>query len=263
MQRVAPYAQLARDFDRELGAIFAQFERPLLDALLRAWRPPGDRVLDLACGTGRVATYLARRRRLEVVGLDRSPSMVAMARRRSGGGQVRWLVGDMRRFALRRPVGLVTCLFDSLNHLTRGRDVQRTLRCVARHLLPGGRLLFDVNTPYALRRLWPGLGRVIERPDHCAVWRADYDRRHRRARLVADYFIGTEARGYRHVREVHLEKAHHDSELRRWIGNAGLRVRAVGRLYKGRGPRPPCLRRVYLCEAADAGARDSGGAPDA
>jgi demethylmenaquinone methyltransferase/2-methoxy-6-polyprenyl-1,4-benzoquinol methylase len=43
---------------------------------------PGDRVLDVACGTGAVALELIRSRGCGVVGLDQSSEMLAVARRR-------------------------------------------------------------------------------------------------------------------------------------------------------------------------------------
>jgi demethylmenaquinone methyltransferase/2-methoxy-6-polyprenyl-1,4-benzoquinol methylase len=47
---------------------------------------PGDRVLDVATGTGAVALELIRQTRCSVVGLDQSPEMLAVARRRLPAG---------------------------------------------------------------------------------------------------------------------------------------------------------------------------------
>jgi demethylmenaquinone methyltransferase/2-methoxy-6-polyprenyl-1,4-benzoquinol methylase len=46
---------------------------------------PGDRVLDVATGTGLVARELVRRKACAVVGVDQSPEMLAEARSRSEG----------------------------------------------------------------------------------------------------------------------------------------------------------------------------------
>src|SRR3954454_13730523 len=56
---------------------------------------PGDRrVLDLGCGVGTAALYLARRRAVEVVGVSISPAQVRMAQRLAG--RERSLVGRVR-----------------------------------------------------------------------------------------------------------------------------------------------------------------------
>jgi demethylmenaquinone methyltransferase/2-methoxy-6-polyprenyl-1,4-benzoquinol methylase len=46
---------------------------------------PGDRVLDVATGTGMVARELVRQKGCTVVGIDQSPEMLAEARRRANG----------------------------------------------------------------------------------------------------------------------------------------------------------------------------------
>jgi len=66
---------------------------------------PGQRVLDLACGTGDFA-MLAAARGATVVGLDLTMPMIDLARKRTASGSTRtpgWLVGDMH--ALPMPSG--------------------------------------------------------------------------------------------------------------------------------------------------------------
>lgn len=72
--------------------------RPELEALVRS-RPPG-RALDLGCGTGANAVYLASRG-WDVVGVDFAAEAIAKARGRAldAGADVRFLVGDVSRLA--------------------------------------------------------------------------------------------------------------------------------------------------------------------
>lgn len=60
--------------------------------LVRSLVPPGARVLDAGCGTGRVARELARHGH-PVVGVDSDPSMLDVARRRSPG--LEWRLQDL------------------------------------------------------------------------------------------------------------------------------------------------------------------------
>jgi ubiquinone/menaquinone biosynthesis C-methylase UbiE len=72
--------------------------------LAREAEPP---VLELGCGTGRVAIPIARAG-VQIVGLDSSPPMLAKAQERSNGlTNVRWVEGDMREFDLPDRFGLV------------------------------------------------------------------------------------------------------------------------------------------------------------
>lgn len=64
------------------------------DALLNSWLPsPPVDVLDLGCGTGSLSLLLAQRGH-RVTGVDLSPNMVELARRKVAGFDVQVLVGD-------------------------------------------------------------------------------------------------------------------------------------------------------------------------
>ena len=102
-----------------------RMRRTLLD-----WLPAdltGARLLDAGCGTGALAVEAAKRG-AEVIAIDLSPTLVALARERSpavpGGGSVRFLVGDMMDRDHGRFDYVVA--MDSLIHY-RPHDAVRTL----------------------------------------------------------------------------------------------------------------------------------------
>lgn len=121
----------------------------LLKSLLARYHPRARTVLELACGTGAILKPLSRR--YSVWGLDLSPEMLALARRKVPAARLS--LQDMSRFQLGRRFDVVLCVFDSINHLTRFSDWRRLFRRVHAHLEPGGLFVFDVNTPRKLRRL--------------------------------------------------------------------------------------------------------------
>jgi SAM-dependent methyltransferase len=119
--------------DVECGAYAADL--PLWEEL--AERAAGP-VLDLGCGTGRVALHLARRGH-EVTGLDRAPELVDELNERAEGLPARALLADARDFALeRRDFALVLAPMQLVQLFGGSEERAAFLACVADHLRPGG-----------------------------------------------------------------------------------------------------------------------------
>lgn len=129
-------------FYRTLAARYDELfpEEPLTTAFLAAGLPAGARVLDLACGTGTYAAALARLG-FAVTGLDLSPELIALGRRRGGGAAL--LVADMRRFreAAPGPFERVCCVGNSLPHLASEAEVAAVLASARAALSAGGSLV--------------------------------------------------------------------------------------------------------------------------
>jgi demethylmenaquinone methyltransferase/2-methoxy-6-polyprenyl-1,4-benzoquinol methylase len=175
-------------------------------ALVGAIDPrPGQRILDVASGTGMVAFALAQRADCEVVGIDQSEAMLGAARSRLAGAadlaeRVSFVSGQAERLPF------ADGEFDALSftYLLRYVDDRAaTMRELARVVRPGGRIgmvEFAVPEPGVLRALWrvhtrvglPAAGRLLspawfqvgrflgpsieklyaEEPDLPGLWRA-------------------------------------------------------------------------------------------
>jgi SAM-dependent methyltransferase len=171
----AAYTLLAPHYDK----LFGSYSRHIKDWLVRFVRtsdPKPQSILDLACGSGRAALVFARLVK-DVQAVDLSPAFVreVRARAKAKGLKVDAYTGDMRSFTARRPVDLVTCLFDSINHLPDRRDLLPTFRSVHAALKPGGRFLLDLNTPAGLQRVWPTMKAIWKGRGWFAVARGRYE----------------------------------------------------------------------------------------
>lgn len=101
-------------------------------------------ILDFACGTGGFTIPL-RKKGYEVVGVDKSPSMLAIARKKviqAGLEDTLLYEGDMRSFKAGR-FDALTCMFNSVGDLTR-EGLLLTLHNMRCNLKEGGLLCFDV-----------------------------------------------------------------------------------------------------------------------
>ena len=119
-------------------ALFGQWARKIADAVQVQ---PGQRVLDVACGTGILAREIAARTGSEggVVGIDASPGMIAVAKELAPAIEWRDGVAESLPFADRSFDAVV-----SQFGLMFFADRDQALREMLRVLVPGGRLAVAV-----------------------------------------------------------------------------------------------------------------------
>lgn len=120
-----------------------------LDFYLGFCRASPGRILELGCGTGRILIPAARDG-CDIVGLDLSEHMVAKCREKLQAElnevqeRVTLLQGNMSDFDLGLSFALVIIPFRPFQHLISTEEQFGCLRCIHRHLQPGGKLVFDV-----------------------------------------------------------------------------------------------------------------------
>ncbi len=120
-----------------------------VDAAIERYGPGATSLLELGCGTGSILARLTTGAAL--TGLDRSPEMLAIAAAKVP--RARLVEADMRSFDLGERFDVITCVFDSINHLLDVASWASLVGCVHRHLTDGGLFVVDVNSVGELRRL--------------------------------------------------------------------------------------------------------------
>ena len=116
-------------------------EAPLVQRVLEG--APSRRVLDLGCGTGEHARFLASLG-FEPTGVDASPAQLASAREADSQG--RYVQGSLTDLAdLVEPgFGGALCVGNTLPHLTEDADLRRCFEGLAGRLLPGSPVLLQI-----------------------------------------------------------------------------------------------------------------------
>lgn len=134
-ERIALYYEALANVPKRL-----EREGPMLLDVLR--RAPGNRVLDLACGTGLHARWFAEQE-CEVTATDLSEAMIAYARRHRAHEHIDFRVSDMRI----PPPGtwdLAVSMGNSLSLLITEDDLRQVFSNVKQRLSPKGTFLFQV-----------------------------------------------------------------------------------------------------------------------
>src|SRR5438105_12134209 len=118
--------------------------------LTEQWaRSLGGPLLDLACGTGRIALRLAAQG-YQVTGVDVVPEMIERARQKAAKQalSIEWVVADARTFHLHKRFPFIYMLENVFQFFLTREDQEAMLARVREHLLPEGCLLFETRNPY-------------------------------------------------------------------------------------------------------------------
>jgi ubiquinone/menaquinone biosynthesis C-methylase UbiE len=199
---------------------------PLADELVEvADINPGERVIDVACGTGVVARLAAQRvgDKGAVAGLDPNPGMLAVARSVTPSGMtIEWHEASAEKMPL--PAASFDAVLCQMG-LQFFPDKSTALREMHRILRPGGRLV--LNVPGPTPPLMAVLGEALAR------------------------HIGAEAEGF----VTHVFSLHDKAELQKLIESAGFHeVSVQADTKKLRLPKPEAFLWGYVYSTPLAGA---------
>jgi ubiquinone/menaquinone biosynthesis C-methylase UbiE len=108
----------------------------------------GGKILELACGSGRVLLPLAEEG-YELTGVDSSAKMLEIAQQRLQEKELadhcQLITQDMRKLHLGQKYRLAIIALGSFGHITTRKDQQSTLAAIRAHLSPGATLILDIS----------------------------------------------------------------------------------------------------------------------
>ena len=157
-------ADVAAYFDGCASQWDARMVRPQekINAILDAAGCMRDkRVLDVACGTGVLFEDYLLRGAAQITGVDLSPQMVAIARRKFPQSHIDVICADIEEVTLQ---GAFDCcvVYNALPHFA---DPARLIDCLSRFVAPGGRLCIAHSmSREALLRHHAGRAEAVSRP---------------------------------------------------------------------------------------------------
>ena len=202
---MSSYDALATSYDSLMVDGSYRKRADWLERLFKKSRIPVKTVLDLACGTGTIACLLAERG-YQVIATDGSEEMLTQAMCKAAILEERaplFLYQSMPKLRLTEQVDTVISTMDSLNYLTKERDIRETFRRVYRWLKDGGQFIFETEDSYC-------------------VWRTFFSEKTKVCTYQVDLFHLTEDGTWERNFEEHRERAWTEEELRTFLTEAGF-----------------------------------------
>ena len=133
---------------------YADYSAHVAGLILQHARRPVESMLVISCGSGKNVFNL--KRQFKVVGLDLSPTMLALAAELNPDCE--FVVGDMCSFDLGRRFDAIL-LDDGISHMTARTDLAAAFRTTFLHLEPGGVM---IATPDVIRENFVQNRTVVE-----------------------------------------------------------------------------------------------------
>lgn len=196
-----------------------------IENILNLYNIQENMIFDLACGTG-ICLELWSRRGYSVFGLDKSMAMLEICKKRFSrlhGGRVYLINADMRQFGFSSKLPIITCLYDSLNHLITVDGLFSCLQSVYDALATGGIFIFDMNTIHCLRDEW-GDSTFYRRDQNIdSVWSNSFDTETYTSTLELTLKI-KENGVIKTVNEHHQERGYRLSLVQDMLHKVGFRV---------------------------------------
>jgi SAM-dependent methyltransferase len=209
-----PYEHLAFHYD----ALMKNMDYSAYADYLLSLSGSPKRVLDLACGTGRLAAELCGRG-CDVVAADGSAEMLTVARGKNCGAL--FLHQDMTELDLYGTVEAAFCTIDAVNYLTCEKKLAKAFSRVRLFLEPGGAFVFDLLTPEALA-LRNGMVFMSDAEGVYCVWGCSWED----PLLIQEVTLFTQAenRLWRRSGETHTERAWDHEHIEKALREAGFSV---------------------------------------
>lgn len=227
-----PYARFAKYYDILYGGkLDYESEVRWLEKAFRRFGVRPRAILDMGCGTGGHALPLAARG-YEVVGLDRSPNMLAAARAkaRKQGLNMTFVKADMSSFSLMRRFDAAICMFGGWGYMLDDRAVKSAIRHVHDHLRPGCVFLVEfwgeggVKLESRLRQGHRSWDFADGNPSLLRWSMSKFDPRTRRVTLTMRHLVYTKNRVLDEFTDRHVLRTYRLPEMRRLLVAGGFRV---------------------------------------
>lgn len=180
-------------------------------------------IAELGCGTGNITIELARQG-YDMIGIDISEDMLAIAKKKSNDSNILYLLQDMTEFELYGTVDCIISLCDSINYITDENDLLKVFKLVNNYLNPKGLFIFDINTEYKFKKFFSDNTFAQTDEEACYIWENFYDEDKKINEYYMNFFIKQDNNNYKRFEEIHYEKAYSVQIIEELLNKSGLKL---------------------------------------
>jgi len=221
-----------------------------------------NNILELCCGTGRVAITLAKEG-FNITGLDLSNEMLDVFREKldklddNEKNKIELAHGNVADFNLNKKFDLIIAPFRAFQCLTDDKDIENSMNCIKNHLTDKGIFIINVFNPdpdrmnenwcYPLRIQWE---RLDEKTENYVIKKDRGDRIDLQNRIIYVTFIFEvkDKSGNISIFEDKLKlKYYYENQLQEIIEKAGLKIKEKFGWYDKTGVEEAKRELIFVC----------------
>lgn len=191
-------------------------------------------VVDIACGTGKMTERLAKFG-LQVVGVDASCDMLAVARQKNI--KANFVMQDMRKLVLPRPVDMAVAVNDAVNYL-KSAELASFFATVGKNLKAGAPFVFDFSSPYKLKNVVGNNVFYYDDDRTTLLWTNKFGKDCVKMQLT---LFEKQGENYCRFDEQHTQYVHTTEDIVAALDKSGFDIAEVSNDY-GKQMRDDCLR---------------------
>lgn len=204
-------------------------------------------IAELGCGTGNITVELAKQG-YDMIGIDISEDMLAIAKEKSDNLNILYLLQDMTEFELYGTVDCIISLCDSINYITDEDDLLSVFKLVNNYLNPKGLFIFDINTEYKFKNLFSDNTFAQTDEDACYIWENFYDEDKKLNEYYMNFFIKQDNNRYKRFEEIHCEKAYSVQMIKDLLNTSGLKLLDVFDAFTFDAPKDASDRIYFIAQ---------------
>lgn len=223
------YNELASVYDLLMQDVDYDEWADYLNKLINLYKAPGDRLLDLGCGTGIISLLLAQRG-FKVQGVDISTDMLAQAEQkcRENNVTIPLYQQDIRNLKLSEKVDVVISTFDTFNYLLDEQDLLKTFNNINKVLEDKGLLIFDMNTYYYLAEILGNNVFTYNTEEVTYLWENYFDQPEDICEMNITFFVRDKnTQKYTRFDEIHEEKAYKLSQIKNLLSLSNFKILSI------------------------------------
>ena len=181
-----------------------------------------DMVVDLACGTANLTLPLSKIG-YDMIGVDKSPDMLSIARSKPDAGNIMFLNQDITKLDLFGTADAFLCMIDGVNYILNPNSLFKMFKRIKTCFLnEGGLLIFDISSYYKLSKII-GNNTFIHNEDNIFyAWENRFSEKLDISDMYLNFFVRQKSR-YKRFSERHLQKAYKEELICDMLYKAGFK----------------------------------------